>query len=72
MPVEVLGGGPNVTGLGALNLAMPPPRTWSTATARRAIRALEEARLVSVERRPGRGLEVMLLKAPADDAEAEG
>src|SRR5262245_4438359 len=41
-------------------------------TARRAVRALEDARLVSVERRPGRGLEVTILDAPERPAgEAE-
>jgi hypothetical protein len=34
-------------------------------TARRAIRALEGTHLVAVERRPGRGLEVTILNAPA-------
>src|SRR5262245_52827324 len=43
-----------------------------TTTARRAVRALEDARLVSVERRPGRGLEVTILDAPERPAgEAE-
>jgi hypothetical protein len=36
-----------------------------TTTARRAIRELERAGLVSVLRKPGRGLEVKLLDAPA-------
>lgn len=40
-----------------------------TMTARRAIRALEGAGLVSIERRPGRGLEVtILLDTPEDEA----
>jgi hypothetical protein len=35
-------------------------------TARRAIRRLEEAGLVAVCRKPGRGLEVTLLDCPAE------
>jgi hypothetical protein len=34
------------------------------STARRAIRELEAARLISVKRKPGQGLEVTLLQAP--------
>jgi len=37
-----------------------------TATARRAIRALERAGLVTICRKPGRGLEVTLLDPPAE------
>jgi hypothetical protein len=36
-----------------------------TRTARRAVRALERAGLVSVVQRPGRGLEVTILDPPA-------
>jgi hypothetical protein len=34
-------------------------------TARRAVRALERAGLVAITRRPGRGLDVTILDAPA-------
>jgi hypothetical protein len=39
-----------------------------TSTARRAVRALEQAGLVAIRRRPGRGLEVTVLDPPAAPA----
>jgi len=42
----------------------------SEQAARRALRSLEAAGLVSVERRPGRGLEVTLLEVPIPERSA--